>query len=148
MNTESTITIPEMRHNLSTDPVLQDPRLDYLVGQVATRWRNANRELAGARKGDNPRTKDISDGFAQNYLGYAAELHCKRALKALRAGKPMPHKTTGTQQADGLRDEDLPELNLLIRQTIGQHILQIAGALGECAVLFSDPAKVAELVQI
>jgi len=128
--------------------ILEDPRLDYLINRVAGQWRTENEHLMEQRKGDSTRTAVISSQYAAMHLGYAAELHCKRALKSLRAGKEMPIKTTPTQNTDGLRNEDLPELNRRILEVIGQLIINLAEAMGQSAVMSSDPDKVSELISL
>ena len=144
----ATVEIPQIHLSNATDAILQDPRLDWLTDRVAKQWHMANEEKADGRRKEHRNTEALSATYARHYLGYAAELHCRRALKALRAGKDMPLKPTKTQEGDGLRAEDLPEMNLMLRQMIGQHILLLADAMGSCAVMFADPVEVAERIQL
>lgn len=144
----STPAIPQIYQTRGTAPILQDPRLDVLLRQVALSWTEANRQLIPERIADTPELGHLHPETVRLNLRYAAELHCKRALKALRADRQMPTKTTGRQYNEGLRDQDLPQLNQMIRETIGQHVLLLAGAMGECAVLFSDPEQVAQAIDL
>jgi hypothetical protein len=54
----------------------------------------------------------------------------------------MPLKVTAVQYADGLANEDLPELNRRILEVLHQHVLLLSKDLGVCAVMFSDPVQV------
>ena len=132
MNTTAS-TVPQIYpSNIPGAAILEDFRIDNLVSQVALRWGNERKE----------------ESASGTHIGYAAELHCKRALRSLRSGKEMPLKVTATQATDGLRDEDLPELNRRILEVLHQHILIIAKDLGVCAVMFSDPDEVAKSISL
>lgn len=142
------MNLPQIRIHRAADAILQDPRLDYLIGQIGMRWVGeiSEDELA-ERKASNPLTRD-SNLVLDNYLGYVADLHCKRALRALREGKAMPGKVTASQAKGNLRDEDTQDLNRMVREVIGQHIVLLAEAMNECAVLFSDPVQIGEILHI
>jgi len=129
----STTTIPQIRTSGTPgSAILEDFRIDNLISQVGLRWGSEHR-------------KEVAP---EAHIGYAAELHCKRALRALRSSKEMPIKVTPVQSNDGLKNEDLPELNRRILEVLHQHILIIAKDLGVCAVMFSDPDEVARSIRI
>jgi len=122
--------------------LLEDPRLDHLLEKAGREWARANEAQA--------KDRDESKGaaWATSCLAEGACLHMRRGLKNLRAGKELPQKTTPAQENNLLRNEDLPQLNNILLDVIHHFILDIAQALGDCAVMFSDPKQVAKLVDL
>jgi len=120
--------------------ILEDPRLEQLFFSAALLWAKDNTAVAHRRA---PKTREP---FAEWEVREACKLHARRSVKALRSAKSMPEKTTSVQYSKLLRDEDLPELNRIFRETLNQHIVLTAQALNDCAVMFSDPAKIAKML--
>ena len=121
--------------------LLEDVRLDRLLEQAALSWASINACLGIDRAPDDEQM------FAASYFREGATLHLRRGLKNLRAGKELPSKATPAQVNNHLRDEDLPQLNNILMAILGQFVLDVAGALGDCAVMFSDPAAVAKRME-
>ena len=80
----------------------------------------------------DPRLDWLTDRVAHKWYYANEEKNAERGAAKVALG------------LSGLRAEDLPEMNLMIRQMIGQHILHIADAMNVCAVMFADPSEVAE----
>lgn len=78
----------------------------------------------------------------QYALTRGMQMHARRAVHALSAGKPLPDRPTGAQAKLWLTAAHISTLNKLYFAQMNDFVLSVAADLGRLAPLFADPDTV------